>query len=57
VIHGTIQIQEVYASVYSQRIFVIQLEVKYDQNHQFIQTPFLLDQLIIYLLQESEHFC
>jgi hypothetical protein len=33
------------------------LEVKYDQNHQFIQTPFLLDQLIIYLLQESEHFC
>lgn len=53
----TNQIQEEYASVYSQRIFIILWEVKYAQNHQFIQTPFLLDQLIKYLLQESKHFC
>lgn len=51
-IRGTIQIQEVFASVYSQKIFTIQLVVKFDQNHRFIQKPFLLNQLIKYLLQE-----
>ena len=56
-IRDTNQIQEEYAFVYSQRIFVIRLEGKFAQNHQFIQKPSLLDLLIKYLPQESEHFC
>ena len=41
-IRGTNQIQEEYAFVYSQRIFVIRLEVKFAQNHQFIQIYIVL---------------